>query len=124
MVISEYFESIEELIRNSDFIMDRYVDYKEFSRSEGMVRGQLVFLGGYVLEFMEYVCIGKERLKYRFNFSDMKGNLVFRYDNAAHHKDIHSYPHHKHVPEGVEPSVEVGLEEVIEQIEQIISKQV
>lgn len=122
-MISKCFESIEELIHNSDFIVDRYVDYKEFSSSEGMVRGQLVFLGGYVLEFMEYLCIGEERLKYRFNFSDMQGNLVFRYDNAAHHKDIHSYPHHKHVPDGVEPSVEVGLEGVMEEIEQFISKQ-
>jgi len=64
--------------------VDKKLDFKEFSSEEGMVRGSLLFLGGYVLNFMEYIQIGKERPKYSFNFTDGKGIMIFRYDNAPH----------------------------------------
>ncbi len=63
MVVADYFKT---------------VDFKEFSSDEGMVRGRLLFLGGHVLTFMEYIQTGKERPKYRFNLSDGKSNVIFR----------------------------------------------
>ncbi len=80
----------------------------------------VLFLGGYVLTFMEYVHIGKERPKYRFNLSDGKGNLIFRYDNAAHHRDVPTFPYHKHIGTQVKPSREIALPEVLSEIESII----
>ena len=120
LVIADYFKKIEQLIRNSRFIVEKAVDFKEFSSDEGMVRGRLLFLGGYVLTFMEYIQIEEERPKYRFNLSDSKDNVIFRYDNAAHHKDIPTFPHHKHVRIKVIPSKEIGLGEVLSEIENII----
>ncbi len=46
LVISDYFKKIEQLLSNSRFIVDKAVDFKEFSSDEGMVRGRLLFLGG------------------------------------------------------------------------------
>ncbi len=96
------------------------VDFKEFSSDEGMVRWRLLFLGGYVLTFMEYIQTGKERLKYRFNLSDGKGNMIFRYDNAAHHKETPAFPNHKHVGTEIKPSKEIGLAEVLSEIDSMI----
>lgn len=59
-MIAAYFESIERLLNDSALIVDKKLDFKEFSSEEGMVRGSLLFLGGYVLNFMEYIQIGKE----------------------------------------------------------------
>lgn len=81
MVAADYFKKIEQLLSDSKIIVDKSVDFKEFSSDEGMVRGRLLFLGGYVLTFMEYIQIGKERPKYRFNLTDGKGSMIFRYDN-------------------------------------------
>ncbi len=120
MVIAHYFKSIEHLLINSKLIADKTIDFKEFSIDEGMVTGRLLFLGGYTLNFMEYILIGQHRPKYRFNLSDSKGKLIFRYDNAPHHKEIPTYPHHKHLGTQVKPSKEVGLEEVISEIEIMI----
>jgi len=119
-VISDYFSSIEQLLNNSKLIEDKAIDFKEFSSDEGMIRGQLLFLGGYVLDFMEYIRIGKERPKYRFNLSNSKGSMIFRYDNASHHKDVHTFPHHKHTPAEIKPSREKELAEVISEIEILI----
>ncbi len=120
MVIADYFKKIEQLFRNSRFIVDKTVDFKEFSSDEGMVRGRLLFLGGYVLTFMEYIQIGEERPKYRFNLSDSKDNVIFRYDNAAHHRDVPTFPHHKHMRTKVISSKEIGLAEVLSEIENMI----
>ena len=119
-MISDYFRSIEQRLNNSKLIEDKNINFKEFSSDEGMARGRLLFLGGYVLDFMEYICLGKERPKYRFNLSDSKGNLIFRYDNAAHHKDIHKFPYHKHTPTEIEASEEIGFAEVMSEIEILI----
>ncbi len=120
MVVADYFKTIEQLLSDSKLIVDKTVDFKEFSSDEGMVRGRLLFLGGYVLTFMEYIQTGKERPKYRFNLSDGKGNMIFRYDNAAHHKEISTFPHHKHVSAEVKPSKEISLTEVLSEIESTI----
>lgn len=120
MVVADYFKTIEHLLSDSKFIADRVVDFKEFSSDEGMVRGRLLFLGGYVLTFMEYIHIGKERPKYRFNLTDSNGYMIFRYDNAAHHRDVPTFPHHKHTSTDVQPSRETGLSEILSEIESII----
>jgi len=120
LVIADYFKTIDLLLSDSKLIVDKLVDFKEFSSDEGMVRGRLLFLGGYVLTFMEYIQIGKERPKYRFNLSDGKGNLIFRYDNAAHHKDVPTFPHHKHTGAEVKPSREIAFAEVLSEIESIV----
>jgi len=100
--------------------VDKKLDFKEFSSEEGMVRGSLLFLGGYVLNFMEYIQIGKERPKYSFNFTDGKTVMIFRYDNAPHHREIPTFPHHKHFRSNIQPSKEIGLAEVLSEIEKII----
>ncbi len=120
MVVADYFKTIEQLLGDSKLIVDKTVDFKEFTSDEGMVRGRLLFLGGYVLTFMEYIQTGKERPKYRFNLSDGKGDMIFRYDNAAHHKEISTFPHHKHVSTEVKPSKEISLAEVLSEIESTI----
>jgi len=119
-VIADYFGSIERLLNDSALIVDKKLDFKEFSSEEGMVRGSLLFLGGYVLNFMEYIQIGKERPKYSFNFTDGKTVMIFRYDNAPHHREIPTFPHHKHFRSNIQPSKEIGLAEVLSEIEKII----
>ena len=51
--------------------------------------------------------------------------MVFRYDNAPHHPEIATYPHHKHVKGGggvPRRSKEVGLKDVLLEIEEMISR--
>ncbi len=84
-------------LKATEIINDKRVDFREFNPTEGMLRGRLLFMDGSVLEFMEYLQ-EENRLKYRFHLMDKEGNIVFRYDNAPHHKDISSFPHHKHLP--------------------------
>ena len=119
-MISEYFREVERRIDETQIIAERNVDYKEFDSDEGMIRGKLLFLNGYVLEFMEYISKEK-RPKYRFHLMDKVGKILFRYDNAPHH-NISTSPHHKHLPERIVESKEKNLMVVLDEIELLILK--
>jgi hypothetical protein len=120
-LISEYFREIELRLKNTEIITDKSVDYREFSAREGMLRGRLLFIDGSMLEFMEYLQ-EENRLKYRFHLVDKESNMVFRYDNAPHHKDVSSFPHHKHLPSNVTESDDKGIMDVLDEIEILTSE--
>lgn len=117
-MISDYFKDIELLIRASEVVADKKIDFLEFSSSEGMVRGRLLLVDGSVLEFMEYLK-GGSRLKYRFHLMDKAGEMIFRYDDAPHHHTS-TFPHHKHAPDGILGSAERGLLDILEEVETLL----
>lgn len=119
-MIYEYFKEIEQRIDNTAIITDKSLDLREFGAKEGMIRGRRIFLDGSMLEFMEYLQEEK-RLKYRFHLMDKEGNMLFRYDNAPHHKEISSFPHHKHLPDDVAESNDKGIMDVLDELEVSLS---
>ena len=56
------------------------------------------------------------KVKYRYHYMDAEQNLIFRYDNAPHHPEARSFPHHKHTFGDVIESQEPGLMEVLFEI--------
>ncbi len=55
---------------------------------------------------------------------DKQERLIFRYDNAPHHSDVSSFPHHKHLPDGVAESEDKGIIDVLDEIEVIMSESI
>lgn len=121
-MISDYFRNVELRIRNAEIIADKKVDFSEFGPDEGMLRGRLLFVDGSMLEFMEYLQ-RERRLKYRFHLIDREGRMIFRYDNAPHH-NISTFPHHKHLADGVVGSEEIGIMDVLSEVERLICKSI
>jgi hypothetical protein len=119
-LIFGYFKEVELRIKNAEIIADKSIDLREFSSKEGMLRGRLLFVDGSILEFMEYLQ-EEDRLKYRFHLMDKEGNIVFRYDNAPHHKDVSTFPHHKHLSDNVAESDDKGIMDVLDEIEILMS---
>ncbi len=119
-MIFGYFKEVELRLKNAEIIADKSVDLREFSATEGMLLGRLLFVDGSCLEFMEYLQ-EENRLKYRFHLMDKEGNMVFRYDNAPHHKDVSSFPHHKHLSGNVAESEDKGIMDVLDEIEILMS---
>ena len=119
-MISNYFKKVEQIIAKTKIIADKEIDIKEIDSDEGMVRGTIVFINGYILEFMEYV-EQQKRLKYRFHLMDKERKMIFRYDNAPHYRN-QTFPHHKHTPKGVKESKENGIIDVLKEIESLILK--
>ncbi|MEM8528119.1 MAG: DUF6516 family protein [Bacteroidota bacterium] len=73
-----------------------------------------------LLQASEYKDI--EERNYSFHWQDNEGNLIIRWDNAPHFKELSTFPHHKHLPDRVEEHAEMFLEEVLSEIEKILVK--
>ena len=76
--------------------------------------GRIVFYNGSILEFTE--SITPDRFQYRYHYMNTKGNLIFRYDNVPHHREIATFPDHKHHSDTVVESASVDLRQVMEEI--------
>lgn len=76
--------------------------------------GNVIFFDDTVLEFTE--SITPEREKYRFQYMDKNGRLIFRYDNLPHHKNLSTFPDHKHYKEKIFESPRPNLRHVVEEI--------
>jgi len=127
MQVIDYFSEIQSLIRSSIFVENVDIEYEVKSRSIGIVHGILGMIDGSTLQFMELVNIKSDkmiRLKYRFHLMTVNDEMVFRYDNSPHHPEISTYPHHKHVKGEEVPrrSKEVGLKDVLLEIEEMLSR--
>ena len=64
------------------------------------------FTDGSVLFIKEIMIDGQQR-KYAYHWQDHQRQLICRWDNAPDWPDVSTFPHHKHLPTGVEASVEI-----------------
>lgn len=59
--------------------------------------------------------------KYSYHCLKTDGNLIIRWDNSAHWKDLATYPDHKHENNQIHPSHRVTISDVLDQIAEKIS---
>ena len=55
--------------------------------------------------------------EYSFHWQSPDNELIIRWDNAPHHKSLATFPHHKHLPDTIEESQEMTLQEALKFIE-------
>ena len=63
----------------------------------------------------------KDYQKYSYHCQNNDGDLIVRWDNKPHWKDMSTYPHHKHENDQVSPSHRVKIVDVLDHIEKKIS---
>jgi len=81
----------------------------------GRVKVIIAFDDGSELHLAQVVSLEKADPvgKYGYHYQDEEGNLVFRYDNKPHFRDLPTYPDHKHMPDGVGPAYRPGIQDVV-----------
>ena len=74
-----------------------------------------------ILYIREYV--DENERSYSYHWQTKEGKLIIRWDNAPHHKNIPTYPHHKHIKGDVLPNYAITCEEILKEIEQVLKSQ-
>ena len=123
-MIKKFVESIEKISASSSIILSSNIQ-KHFGPNgkTAYLKGQFLFIDSSVLEFAVFVTEFHNKLsidKYRFHYSDKYEQMKFRYDNAPHHHEIISFPHHKHIPDKIIPSKVPTLKDILNEISAII----
>ncbi len=105
-MLVNYIKSIEELIATSpeviEFIILRRSFYETDLEKILIYRFKVKFKDNSTVEITERLIefTNKiKRTKYSYHFQDKNGKLIKRWDNAPHHPEIESYPHHLHISE-------------------------
>ena len=116
--LSKYLNKIEGAVRN---LQGAYVErYEEeiLTADRINLRIRIRFQTGHMLEINESLIGEKSQiihLGYRYHFQDAKNNMIFRYDNTPHFPELDTYPHHKHLDDGVISFDQPSIVEVIEE---------
>jgi len=122
MTIDDYFASLERtLVQNP--LVSRLEDPFTCLASDdhnGLVRGRVFFWDGSFLDLYEVVSteLGYPvRIGYAYTYLG-EGQRAFRYDNAPHHPEIITYPHHKHIgpQDRLAPADQPTLSQVLAEI--------
>ena len=64
--------------------------------------------------------ISSSKYIYAYHWQAKNGHIIMRWDNAPHHPNLETFPHHKHSPE-LKESTSVNLEDVLKEISQLIN---
>ena len=97
-MISKYFKRFDEIINKADFITSSEIRKRKVNNFLGIVEGRIT-IDDKILEIVEVIKVTDQQLsvtKYKYHFQNADDCLIFRYDNAPHHKEIDTFPHHKH----------------------------
>lgn len=129
MKINDYFVSIERSLNQNPQIskIEEPVILLTSDDYNGLIRCRVTFWNGSFLDIYEVISteLGYPvRINYAYTYLH-NGQLIFRYDNAPHHPEIATHPHHKHIgPENrLAPADQPSLGQIFTEIEGLLGKQ-
>lgn len=122
--MQKFVADIEKALSSSPIILSSNLQ-KQFGSDNDTVyiKGNIMVIDSSVLEIALFAGRSRGVLvvdKYRFHYMDRRGRLIFRYDNAPHHKEISSFPNHKHTSSGVAESSRPSIQDVLNEISAFI----
>jgi len=119
--IASYFDEIEARFISSPVVITYRVLRRDVTDTDGIIRLKANLSDASQGEFFENVIETNSEIKirkYSFHWQDQDGNLIKRWDNAAHYKEFSS-AHHLHWADGTvsEISNPLNILQVILEIE-------
>ena len=119
-MIATYFKLIDSLLQDFPIIVSYTLTKKIYNRKQGYIGGSITFENGHRLDFIEVKNVDADgKIKYRYQYMDAQQGLIFRYDNAPHHKHLRTFPHHKHAGGKTQERLEPTLHDVLIEIVQM-----
>lgn len=118
--VVQYFDLISRIVEFSR-AEESELALEQLDALRGKIDGALYFADGSRLEFTERIAIEKSHTAKRFyRYQYVRaGVAIFRYDNAPHHTDISTFPHHKHIGRKTLSAAEPTLSQVLDEITEL-----
>ncbi len=111
-----FYKLIEEY---SSIVVSYFVsEYKRYGSAVSLI-ATINFINGSSLFIKDYLFLDGKR-KYSYHWQDANGKLITRWDNSPHHKEISTFPHHKHLLNDVVESKERIIKDVLKVIRDTI----
>ena len=129
MKIDEYLASLERGLSQNLQIskIEEPITLLTSDDFNGLIHCRVIFWDGSFLDIHEVVSteLGYPvRINYAYTYL-RNDQRVFRYDNAPHHPEIATHPHHKHIgpQDRLAPADQLNLSQVITEVEALLIQQ-
>jgi Family of unknown function (DUF6516) len=121
MSIDDYLAGLDAKLKDIAALISSSTVQREIDANAeiGFITGQIIFGDGSRLEFTEQ--LPTDRRKFRLHYMDSSGTLIARWDSAPHHKEIDSFPFHKHTPQQIEAHGATTTLDVLEEISRMVT---
>ena len=123
-MIQQFVEDIEKTIASSSIVLSSNIQKYFCPALETVyIKGHLLIIDSSILEISIFAVQFRNTIsidKYRLHYMNSAGQMLFRYDNAPHHPEIDTHPHHKHTPDKITPSSMPSLQYILNEISAII----
>ena len=123
----KFAEQLEKTVGASPIVLSSQIE-KHFGPSGETLylKGSLRFIDSSVLEIALFAGGSAHALKvdkYRFQYMNSDGQMMFRYDNAPHYPAMSSFPHHKHMPDKVISSSMPSISDLLNEISAVMLRE-
>ena len=111
------------LVAREEIIVEAFVAEETVPNFEGNLQGRLRFWDSSLLVFSEVLVtqgVILQKVEYSYHYQTADGTLIFCYDNAPHHRQLATFPHHKHTMEGIVDSRPPHMIDVLREIDGIL----
>lgn len=127
MIIHEYLEECVLLLTISPVVDHFQVVKRREMGTDGYLRVRAILTDKGLLEISLYCQVVEDDthlMGYRFHWQDKERKFIKRWDDARHHPELKTFPHHMHMgeDESVKESVGVDLWEVLRILESEMGK--
>jgi hypothetical protein len=127
--IDDYFVSIERGLSQNPQIskIEEPITLLTSDDYNGLIRCRVTFWDGSFLDIYEVISteLGYPvRINYAYTYL-RNDQRVLRYDNAPHHPEIVTHPHHKHIgpKDRLAPADQPNLSQIFAEIEDLLGQQ-
>ncbi|MCK4734175.1 MAG: hypothetical protein KAT65_17105 [Methanophagales archaeon] len=115
-MIDDYFEFLKK-VASSDSSVKGFRLIREFiGMKKGFIRFVVELRDDSELHVFEYIDSSMHKIDYSYHWQDKEKRLITRWDNAPHHPEIETFPHHVHEGEYIKPSEEPTFVETLKKI--------
>ncbi len=119
-MIRKFISEIEKSINSSSIVLSSNIQ-KFFGPGEetAYLKGHITIIDSSILEIAIFAIESRGSLsidKYRLHYMNNSGQMLFRYDNSPHHREIETHPHHKHTLDKIISSKMPTIEDILNEI--------
>ena len=114
--VENYFESLKNILSTNPIVIGFTVKRERVGSSEGLIQISVQLVKAFLLDIFEFYNMDNGVTGYRYQVMTNTGDTVLRWDNASHHPEISSYPHHVHRSDGIHESKQPTILQILDEL--------
>jgi hypothetical protein len=115
-MIGDYFEFLKRIAEKNPEVVNLRLIREFIGVKSGFIRFAVELRDGCELHVFEYIDSSLHKIDYSYHWLNREKKLIARWDNAPHHSEIKTFPHHVHDGEEIKPSAEPSFTEILKKI--------